>query len=214
MYSGKIPSLSNKKLLELYFSEWGRMTQKGFIKPMTIDSGTTDCTFALINLTGRESARKIIKKMHEDFLSGRIDAFGKELKSPSNRMTIFRDLLRVEVVRASNLLWREIVRRAFIKRGEGIFLFIDLFPSYVLSFEEREYPIDVVWLKDGKVISVGEKIEPIGKTDDFELLREKLAYAGTEEAKIRSAADSLLVLGSGEVDRLKINVGTQVCSPD
>jgi uncharacterized membrane protein (UPF0127 family) len=205
MHPSDVYNLSIKELFKLYFKNYGRITRKGFVDPGMHDSETSDCSFALVALSSRKTGVNSMERLRRQFLAAKIDAFGETLSAPQNKILLNGERFAVETVREPNEIWKELVRRPNLREGEGVLYLAQHLRLYILVMTGREYPIDVAWIKDGKVISVEEGLKPVSEERELD-----------EESPImnkRKTADKVLIVKSGTFKKEGITVGAFIQQP-
>jgi uncharacterized membrane protein (UPF0127 family) len=110
-------------------------------------------------------------------------------------VTVGRVQFSVEV--ADNpAAWRKgLVGHAPLKSGEGMLFLFPTPTQKTFWMKDMTYPIDIIWIRDGKVIGIAEDAQP----DNGEVV-----YPSP------GAVDSVLEVAAGERKRLGIEVGAPV----
>ena len=84
--------------------------------------------------------------------------------------------------------------------SEGMFFVYDKMANYTFWMKDVQFPIDIIWIKEGKVVGVENRVDPeIGAS-----LYKKQRYASPERV------DYVLEITGGMVEELDIQKGSQV----
>lgn len=91
-------------------------------------------------------------------------------------------------------------KRPSIKDNEGMLFLFDKADRYGFWMKDMNFPIDIIWIRDSKIVDISENIPPEPQKSIFNLT----VYYPQEEV------DKVLEIGAGLSTRYNIKIGDEI----
>lgn len=125
------------------------------------------------------------------------------LPSPVKQSTLFINdkTIKVEIADTPSKRAKGLGGRSFLGQDEGMLFIFDKADKHPFWMKGLSFPLDFVWIKDGKVMDILENIQPPQKGQ---------ADSGLPIYSSKEAVDKVLELPAGSVAKLNIKIGDPV----